>query len=249
MEKMLPLTIALAMGAMIFALIFFIVIAGQANAGGGPGPECGVYLLEWSGAAQGNAGGHTYLHVSNHCPATVTVEWHDGSVTVVDIPPLPDLSGYDNEVAIFVPEYVTPDIYTISFDSTDGISSYHNEKRLKVGDLPVMEVILTLSVSNPYWASYPNYTSGILSIDETLSNAGINDAYAAWYGDQTSAGVVPYGNSRYFVDKLIPAGESRTFMRFYLVSPGTGRFTITAGAQAEDPNANIHTFGSLPPEV
>ncbi len=235
------------------AIIALLVIAigpfvHNALAGGGPGPECGVTYSLWPATIHGNPGEDAHMQVSNSCSATATVYWNKDDVTVVNIDPS-DLSVGPNDVAIPVPANVAPDIYKINLDSTNGTASFHREVRLAIGNLPELDVFLTASIGKPYWASYSNYESRILSVDLILSNVGHNAAYAVWLGETVTNGVELWCNPFNFITESLPAGENSTTTRFYHIPPGVSSFRSMLGVQFEDPNANVERLGYFPPEA
>lgn len=239
----------------LFTVLFIFTIASVALAdtpivaGGGPAPECGVSYSTWPASYHGNPGEDVHMQVSNSCNATTTVYWSQDDVTVVNISPSDPLIGA-NDVVIPVPEDALDDVYTIYFDSTNGVATYHLEARLAIGDLPVQSVELSLSAGQPFWVSYSDYTGRILAVAYTLTNVGVNDAHAVWLieGQPTNGVELSSGPTSMVADSL-PVGGSVSRTRYYQIPAGVASFRTSLGAQAEDPNGNVQNFGSVPPEV
>jgi hypothetical protein len=92
---------------------------------------------------------------------------------------------------------------------------------------------LSLSKSSVYWASYADYTNGVLSVGYGIANGGSSDAYDAQIvGSVNAAGVISV-NTPLAVGN-ISAGGSAPATVTYHVPAGVGSFSTVVYATASD---------------
>lgn len=107
---------------------------------------------------------------------------------------------------------------------------------------------LSLSGVYPFWASYTDYTNGLLSVTYTISNGPGSNAYNVMMFSQATNGVNPATPLPVAVGD-IPAGSSATATLQYTVPSGVLSFTTMNGAIAADECGNVYFYGSTPPPL
>lgn len=96
------------------------------------------------------------------------------------------------------------------------------------------ELPLTLEVGSPYWASYSEYTGGLLSVDFIFRNPGINSALAIGITESRSTnGVICVSDLPVAVGDIAPGSVSQVTMR-YAIPPGVNYFRVSLAARALD---------------
>ncbi len=233
---------------MSFADVGLAGQSGPVPMGGGPAPGCYVDYNGYPGVIHGNAGSTVYMEVYvSSCAATATTDWGSGQVTLFQ-------DNMQNAVSwqyFNVPQNVVDNTtYVVNLDATDGTISYHTEARLVVGEPPLLSLQLTFGMKRIYWENYAAYQQRVLSVDYTVTNAGANDAYNVWLGEnKPTNGVIAINEPFSFVSYRLTAGTSATVTRTYLLPQGVNSFKSQFGISAEDLNGHVHIFGSLPPTV
>jgi hypothetical protein len=107
--------------------------------------------------------------------------------------------------------------------------------------------VLSLGQPAPFWASYADYTAGLLSVTYPVNNIGgatafnVNLTYSTATNGVTVASALPASAGN------IAAGASVPVTVQYSLSPGVASFSTTNGATAEDNCGTTHTYGTQPP--
>jgi hypothetical protein len=103
---------------------------------------------------------------------------------------------------------------------------------------------LSLSKTSTYWGSYADYTAGLLSVDYSVGNSGVNAYNVAVAGTVNTMGVTmasatAVGN--------VPSGSSAALTIKYNVPSGVGSFGTTVYATAGDLCGNSYAYpGAYP---
>ncbi len=101
---------------------------------------------------------------------------------------------------------------------------------------------LKLSQTRVYWAGYPDYEAGTLSVDFGLSNAGTGDAnFVEAIGAISSNGVntstvMPLSLG------MVPGGSSRSFTLKYTIPAQVTVFRTSIYVTAEDGSGSAYTY-------
>ncbi len=97
-----------------------------------------------------------------------------------------------------------------------------------------------------YWASYADYTSGLLSVDYTVTNNGNDTAYnVKLTGSSTNNGVTLSSGLPATIGNLGGGGGAGSATVVYSVPTGVGSFTANITGSAEDGCGHVYTY---PPE-
>jgi hypothetical protein len=100
---------------------------------------------------------------------------------------------------------------------------------------------LSLSNTNTYWASMADYTSGLLSVDYSISNgAGTNNAYNVTIASTVNTNGVTMASAT--AGGNIAGGSSAPVTVKYNVPVATGGFSTTVYATAKDLCNNTHAY-------
>jgi hypothetical protein len=100
---------------------------------------------------------------------------------------------------------------------------------------------LSLSESSVFWASYADYTNGVLSVDYGIANGGSDDAYGTQIvGSVNAAGVISV-NTPLAVGN-ISAGGSAPATVTYHVPAGVGSFSTVVYAVASDDCGTSYSY-------
>ncbi|MDO8507385.1 MAG: hypothetical protein Q7S53_02360 [bacterium] len=131
--------------------------------------------------------------------------------------------------------------------------------RVIIGELPPLDLQLSLAMRGARWASYADYQSRHLTVGYRITNTGTNEAYNVMLTGATATNGVTlstecsYENQgdcypRYLMDTL-SGGATVDFSSRFVVPPGTANFRTTVTMEAVDYNNQLHYFppGSPPP--
>lgn len=100
---------------------------------------------------------------------------------------------------------------------------------------------LRLTQGRTYWGSYADYSSGMLSVDYDVSNAGFRAVEAELVGSQPTNGVILGNSLPQPVGEIAPGGHF-LFMFKYHVPPGVVSFNVVTYAVARDLCGATYTY-------
>ena len=145
------------------------------------------------------------------------------------------LASWNNTVG---DPFVGPATYPVATGSASG--GFHDTYACScTGSKPS----LGLSAPSPYWASYADYTAGLLSVDWTVSNSGSNTAYdIAITGSTDTNGVtVATALPVTAANIMSPAGSASVTLK-YNVPQGVGSWHTSIAGSATDICVNSYTY-------
>jgi hypothetical protein len=102
--------------------------------------------------------------------------------------------------------------------------------------------LLSLNSATPFWASYADYTTGLLSVTFTIQNNGADPATSVAITGSTATNSVTSSTTMPVSVGTVAAGSSQTFTLQYSVPAGVGNFRATVNASADDPCSNTYTY-------
>lgn len=111
-----------------------------------------------------------------------------------------------------------------------------------VDTLSPYELPLTLEIGTPYWASFADFASGLLSVDFIFRNPGINTALATEItGSLNTNGVICVSDLPLAAGDIAPGSQSQVTMQ-YAIPPGVNYFRTSLTARALDAAGREHRY-------
>lgn len=233
---------------LIFTMFFVTMIAGNALAGGGPGPTCYTSWSPW--VPQGELGETLSLEVYNgSCPATFTVDWDDGDASNDVVMPIDDLNAVSWQYLDIPDNIANNRAYTFSVVASNGSEEddFSDMGEIIVGDFSLTKPQLVLGWEGAFWESMFAYQQRMLTVDFSLSNVGSGGAYMVTLEETqfTNGAVSALDSYPLTIPKVMP-GQSVSVRRVHVIPMGVASYKTLFYTTANDAGGNGHTYGSKP---
>jgi hypothetical protein len=108
------------------------------------------------------------------------------------------------------------------------------------------EPVLSMGAANPFWASYADYTAGLLSVRYSVNNNGSANAFNVAINNSSATNSVTPASSLPASVGNITAGASALVTIQYNVPQGVVAFQTINGATAQDNCGTTYNYGTQP---